>query len=147
MGSSIPAVLDYLVAGLAALVDEQAAAVIDGQPVPGFQGDYIAVGYSPDPEAPAVDSEETAFYAPGVEENYQIYGEISASDGDADAKAARDTAFGLLDVVAAFVFADTTLGGLVLGARPLTKGLAQLQSGAGAQAILPFTIQIKALQK
>jgi hypothetical protein len=148
MGSTVPAVLDYLVAGLAAVADDQTL-VLDGQlvrPDGGVENDYIAFGYNPDPESPAVESADDTFFGPGFEENYEIFCQVGTWTGDAVTKISRDRAFTLLDLVTGFVLADTKLGGLVMSARPLSKGVIQTQSSAGAAVSIPFVIQIKALQ-
>jgi hypothetical protein len=149
MGSSIPAVLDYLVAALTAVVDAETL-VIDGRlvrPDGGVEDDYIAFGFnSTDPEGPAVVSDETIYFGPGLEENYEIFCEAGSWDGDAITKKSRDRAFALLDMVIAVLVADPRMGDLVMGARPLSKGVIQPQTSSGSSVKIPFSIQIRAIQ-
>jgi hypothetical protein len=52
MGSTVPGVLDHLVGVVAALADDRTL-VLDGQPAGlegGVEADYIALGYTPDPD-------------------------------------------------------------------------------------------------
>jgi hypothetical protein len=71
---------------------------------------------------------------------------VFAWTGDTVQKISRDRAFTLLDLVTGAVLADPTLGGRVMSARLLNKGVIQHQTDRGSSAAIPFTIQVKALQ-
>jgi hypothetical protein len=148
MGSTVPGVLDHLVGVVAALADDRTL-VLDGQPAGldgGVESDYIALGYTPDPDVAAVESEEFSYFGPGFEENYAVQCEVYSWTGDTVQKIPRDRAFTLLDLVTGAVLADPTLGGRVMSARLLSKGVIQNQTDRGSSVAIPFTIQVKALQ-
>jgi hypothetical protein len=141
--STIPAVLDYLIAGLKAqLPDLQ---IEDGQPIT-TDDDLICVGFTGTPgEAAIVNtlSEQGRPRDPD-REAYEITSLASAFDGGTDAKAVRDRAFALVGEVAAFLNADPMLGGLVMRARLSTEALAPEQTSKGAVATVQFVIAVDA---
>jgi len=141
--STIPAVLDYLVAGIqAALPDLQ---VMDGQPIE-TEADVICIGFTGTPGEAAV---VNTFSQRGLarepdREAYEITSLASAWDGGTDAKAVRDRVFALLGAIADFLNSDPMLGGLVMQARMSTEALAPEQTSKGATATVQFVIAIDA---
>jgi hypothetical protein len=141
--SSIPAVLDYLVAGISAhLPDVQ---VEDGQPIE-TEPDLICIGFTGTPGEVAVVNtlSQQGLARDPSREAYEITNLASAWDGGTDAKAVRDRCFALLGEVAAFLASDPMLGGLVMQARLSTQALAPEQTTKGATATVQFVIAIDA---
>jgi hypothetical protein len=141
--STIPAVLDYLVAGIQArLPDLQ---VVDGQPIV-TEDDVICVGFTGTPGEAAVVNTLTQHgqARDPQQEAYEITSLASAFDGGTDAKAVRDRCFVLLGEVAAFLASDPRLGGLVMQVRLSTGALAPEQTSKGAVATVQFVIAVDA---
>jgi hypothetical protein len=141
--STIPAVLDYLVAGIsAALPDVQ---VVDGQPIT-TEDDLICIGFTSTPgEAAVVNTlSQQGLAREPDREAYEITSVASTFNGGTGAKAVRDQCFALLGEVAAFLNSDPMLGGLVMQARMSTEALASEQTTDGAVATVQFVIAIDA---
>lgn len=141
--STIPAVLDYLVAGIQARMPD--LQVADGQPIT-TEDDLICIGFTGTPgEAAIVNTlSQQGLAREPDREAYEITSVASAWDGGTDAKAVRDRVFGFLGEVADFLAKDPMLGGLVMKTRMATEALAPEQTSKGAVATVQFTIAIDA---
>ena len=120
MGSSIPAVIDYLITGLAAPLAaiEPTTVLADGMPLTASET-MVVVGRT-SPESGNGTIGEDAYVELGaqrIQETYTlpIYVDVFR-EGPAQ-KPARDAAFGLYDAVVKFVAADPTLGELLTQGR------------------------------
>lgn len=146
--STVPAVLDTLIARLAAsLPDVQ---VCDGEPIDPQKNDIIAIGFNSNPGDPIVTSTLTIeqMQADPSRETYEIACLASSWRGGVhDAKAVRDAAYGLVQAAADELAQDPRLGELVLLARLSAGEYAPLQTDQGAVATVHFTITIDAFTR
>jgi hypothetical protein len=143
--STIPAVLDAIIAGITAAADDSTQ-VIDGQPR-NLEDDYIAIGFMQNPDQVAVSIQDTADSASlaSVREVYEIACEVSSFVGDEDGqKAARDRAFQLLAVVDGVLAANRHPADIGGPAQIIVGGLLQGVIGTGVIATVQFTIRIDA---
>lgn len=146
MASTIPAVLDHLLASWAlALPGVQ---VVDGQPL-APEPDVVCVGFTGDPGEPAVEAtEDRGQLAPGADrERYDITCLASSLKGGTDARAVRVRAFELVEAIRADLQRDLRLGGLVMSARLAVLSLTAYQSPDGAVATVQFAVRIDAFAR
>lgn len=147
--SSIPAVIDALVATFAAVLDASIVNDGPGATVPdGPLMVYVGVD-NPDDEGPIVaaesDQEWAALGHAQRDETITVHNVIRAWNGDADQKVARDLVFATMATVAASIQSDPTLGGIALYALGISSStLRQWQDGQGAGASLDFTVTVRA---
>jgi hypothetical protein len=144
--SSIPAVIDWLVAGVTAL-GLPGFAISDGVPMYG-SACGVTVGVTPgDWEIPGtVDMQ----YAGGVtdHESYSIPTIIWASNGGSIQKTARDAAFVPFNAILGMIRADRSAGGVLNGAylQVITARLVQTstdESGKGRIAMIHFDVHVE----
>ncbi|TQS29132.1 hypothetical protein [Microbispora sp. KK1-11] len=145
MASTIPAVLDRLVA-VARLAVDDGVEVIDGQPVSGTQPDFIAIGFTGEPgeavvEA-ALDREQLAFTPD--RERYDVYCLASSLRGETDAQAVRTQVFKLIEALRGELRRDPTLDGLVMSAQLAVLTVTAEQTEDGALAEVRLAIRIDA---
>ncbi|GII89626.1 hypothetical protein Ssi03_76160 [Sphaerisporangium siamense] len=146
MISTIPAVIDALVALVrAALPGVQ---VVDGQPMSSDR-DIVCIAFTGEPGEAAVESTravEQLALEPD-RESYTITCLASSLRGDADAKASRDRAYGLVDTIASAIAADPRLDGAVTYTRLATESLTQQQTQNGAEATVRFLVAVEAFTR
>jgi hypothetical protein len=116
MGTSVGAAIDYLVAGLAGplAVADSTAAVIDGIATTMSQS-MVFIGKA-DPGSPTAQTGSQSLLELGAgssDEDYDIPCFVYAYRPGPTTKPARDAAITLFDVVAKFVAADRTFGGVL----------------------------------
>lgn len=152
--STIPAVLDALVQRWTLALP--GAQVSDGQPLDHADA-MVMVGFTGTPGDEAISSELTIeqMAASPNREQYTIACIASSWKGaEEDVKPVRDSAFALLDAIAADLADDQTLGGLVMRARLSVAGYIQYQtvpededSAGGVSGDIRFTISIDAFTR
>lgn len=120
MGTSIGAVIDYLVAGLPAPLAaiDPLVRVVDNQPNADSDS-WVNVGRSADDHGAAGDPENvyTELGAGRIEETYTLPGYVQVYRPGPAQKPARDAAIALIDGIVRFVHADPTLGGILTRGR------------------------------
>lgn len=147
--SVVPALIDALVAaGRAALPD---VLVIDGMGKTDDPGDYLMIGVDdPDTDGDAFsgDSQQKWAHATGSarDESGQITCAAFSWNGNADQKAARDSAYASVEALASACRADVDLGvaSLVWTDFGTDARLSQIQSDSGAAALVVFQIAFRA---
>lgn len=149
--STVPAVLDKLVAlATSALAGPPAVQVLDGRPVRDIDREAVSIGYTEDGDEAAVESTRDRAQASTSpdQERYEVKCCAWVWKGaETDAKAVRDRAYELVDLLNVALMADQTLGGLVLRARLATTGLEQDQSNQGATAVVRFVVAVHAFTR
>lgn len=141
MSSTIPAVLDGLVAAFRAnpvLADVQ---VVDGEPAGGLDGPTVLVGY--DGETATVEADRAA-HLTGGRETYTIPSMIWVWTGATDPAPVRTRAFELLTAVEAHLTTDPTVGGAASRAHLTVVDFGQSQTPDGATVGLRFAIHVDA---
>jgi hypothetical protein len=149
--STAPACIDALVTLMRAVLPQEgddAVRVFDGGPVRESEvtDDVVCIGYSPEDDSVVTDTRtvEQMESSPDTE-RYDITGLASSwQGGKIDAKTVRDRAYGLVDMLAAQLAADQTLGGVVMRARVSSTSLGQSQTSKGATATVTYTISVLA---
>lgn len=152
--STAPACIDALVAQMRAMVPQDGdgrVAVFDGGPIRDSEvtDDVIAIGYRPEDEDVVVDTRtrEQMSAAPD-DERYDILSVASSWRGRVtDQKTVRDRAYELVDLLAAQLAADQTLGGVVMRAYVSSTSLGQAQTTEGATATVRFTVSVRAMTR
>ena len=147
--SAVPAVIDAVVATLTAALGSDV--VNDGQGATASDGGlYVLVGVDdPDSEGYQTAAESAQGWAwLGRQAHYEditVHSVVVAWNGDADQKAARDSAYAAMKVVAEAIAADPSLGGSVLWTLGVVShDLRQIQDDKGASALLRFDVTCKA---
>ncbi len=113
--STVPAVIDALLTGLRARPALADVLVVDGMPAEDLTGRrLLTIGGQDAPTAEG--GQEWGALGNGRRtEDYVIRLYASADVGGVEQKAARDAAFSVVAEVAAFLRADPSLGGLIVG--------------------------------
>lgn len=143
MTSTIPSVLDALVARWTALLD--GVQVVDGEPIT-TEKDAVCVGFTGDQGDPGVENSltrEQLTITPDREQ-YDVYCAVQVRRGGTDMKKVRDRAYAIIDNLSSDLAADHTLGGLVGIARVTSEALIQEQTDKGAMATIRFAVHIDA---
>lgn len=150
MISTVPAVLDKLVelAG-SALSPVQ---VLDGRPIRDIDREAVSIGYTEDPNEPAVENTRDRAQASTSPDQERFEVKCAAwvwLGAEVSAKAVRDRAYELVDTFAAAIAADQTLGlqGTVMRAMLATVALEQDQTDKGATAVLRFVVSVHAFTR
>lgn len=141
--STVPAVLDALVAAVAAALP--GVQVIDGPPGVELAADTVMIGFTGVPGAAAVTEARTRQqYASSPDtESYDVACLVSSwPGGDTSTKDARDRAYALVDGMASAV--TDRLGGLVKRARLSAATLVPEMTTDGAMATVTVTVHIDA---
>ena len=143
MASTIPAVLDHLLESWAVALP--GVQVVEGQPL-SPDPDIVCVAFTGLPGEPAIDAtEDRGQLATSPDrERYDIACLASAQKGETDARAVRERAFELLEMVRADLQRDPTLGGLVMSARLAVMSLVAAQTSVGAESTVLFRVRIDA---
>lgn len=144
--STIPAALDVLVAAVR-LAAPQNVLVLDGPPPTSTTPpDIIAIGFNGEPGTESVTAVRTGADVGGFSdsESYDIASLASSWRGDNDQKLVRDIAFGFVDLVAAELARDQTLGATVARAYLSVAGVAPLMDSKGAMCTARFVIHVDA---
>lgn len=148
--SSIPAALDALVSVAKFALAGTDAQVLDGGPVTDLKQNYVCIGFTGTPGEVAV----TLTQSPGGLsagrnlESYDVACQASSWLGEqTDAKAVRDRAFELVDLLAEHLVSNHSLSGAVMRARMFTTALIPEQTTKGAVATVGFTIHIDAFTR
>lgn len=144
--STIPDVIDYLVATLTALPATQGILVSDGFPAAGEEPtDLVVVGGNVTPTA-----DGTQVWAQighlRREEDYGVEISISCYRGGTEQKPSRDAAFAILRAFDEQLIADPTLGGLVRIVLLSQLGLKQTDytdAAQGRTATITVTVRIQ----
>ncbi len=144
--STVPAVLDALIAACRAAVAPSALASVqihDGPPIGDLEPDYVAVGWTQiTPSWQASDTLE--YFGGGGGERYGVPVMIRSWSGEVDIKARRDRAFALADAIADLASALTADGANVVAS--LTVAAYQPSKTAeGAEVVLSATVSVEAL--
>lgn len=144
--STVPACLDALVGFIRAALPE--VQVVDGQPVGDIEPDVVCVGFTGNPGEASVEdtrTQEQLTFDPD-HESYDIACVASSWLGhETDAQVVRNRVYGFVNVVAAEIAKDQTLGHVVMRARLSADQFAQAQSDRGAIATVHFTIHVDAM--
>lgn len=149
--STAPAAIDKLVALARTLLPQDgpdAVKVFDGGPVRDSEvtDDALAIAYSPEDDFVVTDTrtDEQMAASPDTE-RYDITNLASSWRGrKTDMKAVRDRAYQLVDLLAAELARDQTLGGVVMRARVSSTNLGQSHTTDGAVATVRFTVAVLA---
>lgn len=139
--SSIPAVIDFLVADWAVALPD-AVQVIDGPPVVNFEQDGVAVGWVTD-ELSVVSKQSDASLA-NRREAFDVHCFMWARTGDELVKPVRDRIFGYLDTINTRL-KGSRLGGAVARAQVANVDYDQGQTADGAWATIGFAVHCEAL--
>jgi hypothetical protein len=147
--STIPAVLDALVAAVRAVMPD--VQVCDGQPAEDLADEVVVVGWQMERAAVSVDWHRQDAGGMVDREIYDVAGLISVVTGDTTTKPVRDRAFELWDLLAAELRRDPTLGVAgVMRARPFVAAFDQVQtsgddvSAGGASATISWVVLVDA---
>lgn len=148
--STIPDVLNFLVK--LAKDNFRDVLVTDGQPIPpqDAEPDLLCIGFTGDPEEPAVEATRSTQQAKPVpdRETYEITCLASSWKGnDTDPVAVRETCFDIVNRFAQHIYKDHTLGKRVMRSRVMTTAFAQEQTTSGAVATVRFVVQIDAFTR
>lgn len=144
--STVPATLTALVAVARAVLPETVY-VYDGQPDEDVPDECVVIGFTGDPLAAAVeDTRSVEEITRAVDrERYEITSLATSWLGeDASMEEVRARAYGFIDLIAARVAQDHTLGGVVGKSRVGTTALAQMQTSTGAVATVMWTLSVDA---
>lgn len=146
--STVPAVLDAILALLRASPDLSGVQVVDGQPLR-TDPDVVCIGFTGNAGESSVESTRTVeqLKRQPDREQYEITSLASSWSGATDPVAVRNRAYELLDVVAAELAKDPRLGGLVTEVRLSSDRFAQEQTSKGAVATVMFTITVNAFTR
>lgn len=146
--STIPGVLNYLVARCVGLMPD--VKVTDGQPQPpeDSEPDLLCIGFTGTVGEPAVEntrSRQQMDTRPD-RETFEITCLSSSWRGnDTDPQLVRDAAFDIVNRIAELLASDQTLGSSqVMKSRIVTDAVAQEQTTMGAVATIRFVIQVDA---
>lgn len=148
--SSIPAVIDALVARATVVHAGTDAQILDGGPTTQTDQNLVCIGYNPNPGEPAVNDTRSpgGIAAEPNRESYDVQCVASSWLGEQhDPKTVRDRAFELVDALAADLARDQTLGGIVMAARLFTVALIPEQTTKGAVATVRFVVHIDAFTR
>jgi hypothetical protein len=146
MTSTIPAVLDHLVARWTALLD--GVQVVDGEPIT-TEKDVVCVGFTGDQGDPGVENTRTReqVAASPDRESYDVYCAIQVRRGSTQTSTVRDRAYAILGRLDADLAADQTLAGLAGLARLTSESLVQEQTDKGAMGTVRFTVHVDAFAR
>ncbi len=141
--STIPAVLDELVARFAAALPD--ADVFDGAPLATDTKDYIVVGFdTEDGFAVEANLARQQLSAEPDREIYDVFCLASAWDGGTDIKRVRDKAYALVAAANQALRQDVMLGGLAMQVSLTTHSLAQGLLAEGATVTVRFVVHVDA---
>ena len=146
--STVPGVLDALVAAFQATPGLEGVRVFDGPVVSqAAPKEALCVGFSGDPTEPAVvqgQMQREGMVAAPSREQYSVQCAASVLNGSGDISAARRRAYELFAAAGAALAVDPTLGRTVLSAQPGAATLAQDQTTDGALATVAFAVDVDA---
>lgn len=143
--STVPAVLDALVAAAHFALSGTDVLVVDGQPLQ-LQEDMLVIGFAGNNDEPAVEAtltREQLAVRPD-RESYDVVCLASSWRGDPDPKVVRDRAYELLGLFAAQLAGDPLLGGLVMSCRVASELLVQAHTSKGPVATVRFVVHVDA---
>lgn len=144
--STVPATLTAFVA-LARSVLPEDVDVFDGQPDRDPADEAVVIGFTGDPQAAAVeDTRSVEEITRAVDrERYEITNLSTSWLGeDATMEEVRARAYEFIDLIAAAVAADHTLGGVVGKSRVSTTAMAQMQTTTGPSVVVMWTLTVDA---
>ncbi len=147
MLTTVPGVIDALLAALHGHPDLAGVTVMDGPPVRTLDyEDVIIVGFRGMPGEPGVtaDRAEADLGGRTDRETYILWSMLSTTSGDTDLGPLRARAVALLGAFGAAVRADPTLGGTVARARIGETTLEQVQTQAGAEVNVEVGVAVDA---
>jgi hypothetical protein len=149
--TTVPAVIDTLLAGLRTRPALSDVVISDGLPVENYAGRrLLTIGGQ---EAPTVEgtSEWGALGLSRRREDYVLRLYASATDGGVDQKAARDAAYAVVSEVGAFLREDPSLGFLVGEGAEMGSAFTLSQTspdpdrtGEGRWAEVAFDVRVRA---
>lgn len=148
--STIPACLDALVAAARRAIPDPDVQVTDGQPVEDISDDIVCIGFTGDPNDTAVQSTRTQQQgSPAPDrESYDITCLACSWQGqDHDVKPVRDRVYEFVNLLAAELATDPTLGRTVGRSRISMDSFAQGQTDRGAVAMVRFTVHVEAFTR
>jgi hypothetical protein len=138
-----------VVAATTATDGQDAVRVFDGGPVRESEvpADVIAIGFSAEDDTVVTDTRTAEQMASSPDtERYDVTCVASSWKGQkTDAKAVRDRAYELVDLLAAELANDPTLGRTVLRARVSSTSMGQAQTNLGATCSVTFTVSVMAV--
>ena len=150
--SSIPAVVDALIALMAGITDAPTA-TFDGLPATTLPDVYAMIGGTIDPVVDGDIEWGSIGRPPAVTyEDYEVHAEISFLQRGEDLgglqKIVRDGAFLIFNEFKAAVLADPTLGQVCMWALPGKVGLLETGDGdaeaaTGRRADIPFVVRVR----
>lgn len=143
MTSTVPAVIAALIA-LAKSAMPAGTNIIDGEPLRGQPGDFIAIGHSS--TGPSVENVQSIsdFGIVSSHEDYVVAIEVVAWHGLPNLAPLRVRAYALLDILAAAIAADSRLGGHCMLAQLIHTGTTQAQPTEGAMVVLSASVRVQA---
>lgn len=146
--STVPGVLDALVAAFQGAPELEGVRVFDGPVVTQAAPlEALCVGFSGDPDEPVAVQGQTQREGLAVarsREQYSVQCAASVLNGSGDISAARRRAYELYAAAGAALAADPTLARTVLSAQPGATTLAQDQTTDGAVATVAFAVDVDA---
>lgn len=146
--STVNAALAALVSAFEASTDLADTAVSDGPAmVDKGTGKFLTVGHqanSTDDLAVNVETSTEGWANGPQRERFEVYCSASAFVGDDDQAMARGAAFPIYSAACAAIYADPTLGGVVMRAVPSSWILHQSATSQGRVATLNFSIAVDA---
>lgn len=144
--STVPGVLAALVVKARDMLPE-GVTVYDGQPDSDPSDECVVIGFTGNPLEAAVEDTRSVeeMTRERDRERYEVTNLATSWLGEeTDMEAVRLRAFSFVDVLAAALAADQTLGGACMLARIAVVGLAQMQTTRGAVATIQFTVSVDA---
>lgn len=147
MLTTVPGVIDALLAALRASPALDGVLILDGQPLQTLDyGPAILVGFRGVTGAPSVRADRAEADLGGAtdRETYTLWSMLSVSSGDTDFAPLRTRVVGLLQAVTAVVRADPTLGGTVARARVASTEMDQVQTQGGAEVNVEVGLAVDA---
>jgi hypothetical protein len=145
--STIPAVIDAIVALAQSVFSTTDVQVLDGGPVKSTDPNVVAIGFTGIQGEVAVESTRTRqqLTTDPDRESYEITCLASSWLGhEADPKEPRDYAYGIVNALAEALAENSRLGGLVMRANIRTEAFAPEQTSEGAVATVRFVIGVDA---
>lgn len=144
MSTKVPAVLAAL---LTAAQSVPNVTVIDGEPVAGQSGDFIAVGHAQ--QGPGVvNREQIADYGlTNPLETFDVVSQVVAWQGDTNTADCRTRAAAVVDALSDAVDADPHLGGTALLAQITATDWTQMQTTKGVMVIAQVTVSVQAAKQ
>lgn len=141
MTSTIPAVLDAIIAAWSTAPALTGVAIVDGQPVTGLEDDAIIVGYTE--EETGVDSALADDLA-GRMETYDVTCVVSVWHGDTAMAPMRTRAFEVLSAAADALATDPGVAAAAARTHVRARTVNQTQSRWGAKVDITFAVHVDA---